>query len=73
MLARDPLCMCDGCQCCTHAGIMNPIRRCTRPTTDVAHIKRRRDTQDDSPENLRGLCHECHSSETVRKDGGLGR
>lgn len=39
----------------------------------VDHIIAREKGGTDSRENLRGVCHGCHSRKTVAEDGGLGR
>lgn len=62
VLARDPVCV-----------------KCGKaPSTDADHyplsradlVARGLDPND--PKHGRGLCHPCHSRETVRNDGGLG-
>ena len=49
ILARDPT--------CRHCGLA--------PSTDVDHIKPKRDGGSDHPANLQGLCHRCHSRKTA--------
>jgi len=57
LFARDPYC-----------------RNCLiKKSTDAAHIRPRKSKEDDTLGNLRGLCHSCHSHETVMMDGGFGR
>jgi 5-methylcytosine-specific restriction protein A len=41
--------------------------------TEVDHVKALAAGGTNDPENLRPLCHACHSAKTVRVDGGLGR
>jgi hypothetical protein len=36
-------------------------RVCGAPAVTVDHIRRRVDGGDDSPSNLRPLCHQCHT------------
>lgn len=43
------------------------------PSTDVDHIRPLRAGGTNARSNLRGTCHSCHSSKTVREDGGFGR
>lgn len=46
---------------------------CNRePSTDADHIVAK-PVGRDAMENLRGLCHSCHSKKTVREDSGFGR
>lgn len=54
ILARDPVCQAEGCG---------------EPSTDVDHIKPRRDGGTNDPANLQGLCHECHSRKTAHEVG----
>ena len=56
VLERDPICR--GCR--------------QVATTDAAHIISRADGGADTMANLRGLCHRCHSAETVKRDGAFG-
>lgn len=61
-LAANPL-----CADCAARGI-------TELATDVDHITPyRRGGDTFAPENLRPLCHRCHSRKTVLHDGGFGR
>lgn len=59
VLAEEPL-----CRMCTARGLIVP-------TTDVDHIEDAREdyTDDNSRDNLQGLCHECHSLKTARDMG----
>ena len=41
-----------------------------RPSTQCDHIDG--DWRNTTRANLQGLCHACHSSKTVREDGGFG-
>jgi 5-methylcytosine-specific restriction protein A len=59
VLARDWVCMCDGCPQCEH--VLPDWRHCYRPPTDCDHIG---DRLDHSLGNLRGLCHPCHTQHT---------
>lgn len=68
IIARDPVCTCEGRPGCPH-----PARRCILPTTDVDHIVPREQGGEDSEENLHGMCHGCHSRKTAQEDGGWGR
>lgn len=61
VLRREPL-----CRECAAVGI-------TRPAEDIDHVRSKADGGDDSLDNLRPLCHSCHSRKTAREDGGLGR
>jgi 5-methylcytosine-specific restriction protein A len=58
-LARDPLC--EDCL----------DRKIVKAATDVDHIDGNVENMAD--ENLRSLCHECHSAKTVRENGAFGR
>ena len=44
-------------------------RMCNAPATDVDHISG--DPSDNTPANLQGLCHACHSYKTGRERAGL--
>ncbi len=57
ILERDPYCMADGCN---------------EWSTEVDHIKPRRDGGTDDPDNLQGMCHDCHSRKTAIEDGRWG-
>lgn len=57
IIARDPICM-----ICHKA-----------PSTDADHKVPRAQGGSDDDSNLQGACHPCHSSKTVRSDGGFGR
>ena len=46
---------------------------CGASATDVDHIVASRRGGTDDWENLRPLCHPCHSRKTVLHDGGFGR
>lgn len=67
VLRRDPHCTCPGCPAC-----LAPGTRCLRPSTDADHWPRTRlqleaaGQDPNDPRHGRGLCHECHSSHTVR-------
>jgi 5-methylcytosine-specific restriction enzyme A len=39
--------------------------------TDVDHVDG--DSENNSQDNLRSLCHACHSRKTATQDGGFGR
>jgi len=52
--------------------LRDPVCRCGRPTTDADHIITRRNGGQDIPENLKGMCHGCHSAKTNRQDNGWG-
>lgn len=43
------------------------------PSTDVDHVVPLRRGGTNARRNLRGACHRCHSSKTVKEDGGFGR
>lgn len=58
-LERNPLC--EDCE------VLNLVV----VATDVDHIDG--DTSNNADENLRSLCHPCHSSKTASHDGGFGR
>lgn len=57
VLERDPICRLCG----------------QRPSVDVDHIRSKRAGGTDSLDNLRGVCHGCHSVKTARQDGRWGR
>ena len=56
VLMRDPI-----CKMCGRA-----------PSTEADHILPRRRGGQDTMGNLQGVCKPCHSSLTVRFEGGLG-
>jgi 5-methylcytosine-specific restriction protein A len=56
VIARDPICV--SCM----------VER----STDVDHRVPRARGGSDSPANLVGLCHSCHSRKTAREDRGFG-
>jgi 5-methylcytosine-specific restriction endonuclease McrA len=47
-----------------HLAIEPDCRSCGEPATDVDHIVRKRDGGSDDDDNLRSLCHACHSRRT---------
>lgn len=55
VLARDPVCRCDGCPRCTSTG-------CRRASAEVDHAGDRLDHT-----KLRGICRPCHSQRTARQ------
>lgn len=57
ILVRDPYCKADGCH---------------EWSTEVDHIKPRRDGGTDHPSNLQGMCQSCHSRKTALEDGRWG-
>lgn len=57
-LARHPL-----CEDCLDRGQVTAA-------TDVDHMDG--NPHNNSADNLRSLCHACHSRKTVRQDGGFG-
>jgi 5-methylcytosine-specific restriction protein A len=58
-LKQDPL-----CEDCRGIGL-------TVLATDVDHIDG--NVSNLSPDNLRSLCHACHSRKTIRENGGFGK
>lgn len=46
---------------------------CLKPATDVDHIKTLADGGENTLENLRSMCHSCHSRATALFDRGFGR
>ena len=46
---------------------------CNAIATDVDHITARSADGADTLDNLRSLCHPCHSRKTIAIDGGFGR
>lgn len=56
-LARDPV--------CTECG--------QKPSHHADHVTALAKGGTNGLENLRGLCHGCHSRKTVQEDGGFGR
>lgn len=52
-----------------------PVCSCGKKATDVDHIQSWRSRPDLrlDPENLRTLCHSCHSKRTARDQGGWAR
>lgn len=67
-LKKHPICICADLAC----GVPHP-GPCRQPATVADHIVRRRDGGSDKHANLQALCGPCHSSKTVRLDGGFGR
>ena len=61
VLAERPL-----CEDCLARGL-------TAGATDVDHVTAKAAGGDDGDDNLRSLCHSCHSRKTVAADGGFGR
>lgn len=61
MLSTEPL-----CRMCLAKGI-------TEPGDHVDHIIPLAKGGDNDLSNLQPLCASCHSSKTVREDGGFGR
>jgi 5-methylcytosine-specific restriction protein A len=53
------------CARCGHAGVSREMH--------LDHIRPRAKGGTDDIDNLQWLCQRCHSSKTVREDGGLGR
>lgn len=45
---------------------------CGAPVEHTDHIIPRSQGGSDKWDNLQSLCHSCHSSKTVREDGGFG-
>lgn len=75
VLRRDPVCM-WGSQARDRVRIEDRRRSrvCTRLSTDAAHLRPRRGPEDDTLENLRGLCHAHHSQETATRESfGRGK
>ncbi len=64
ILRRDPACLCPRLAGCDHAA-----GECASLSTDVDHVTPKRQGGTYSPENLRGMCHACHSPKTAREDG----
>lgn len=56
ILARDPV--------CTDPYGVHAIRGEVVPSVDIDHIINKRDGGQDRADNLRGLCHSCHSRRT---------
>ncbi len=66
VLARDPICQCQGYPGCKH-----PPGECYRPSTCADH--RNGDNRDRRMENGQGLCASCHSRKTIAEQGALRR
>ena len=46
---------------------------CGKRSTEVDHIDGAGPFGDNSDQNLKALCHSCHSRKTARQDHGFGR
>lgn len=46
----------------------HPTCACGRPATDVHHLRRLREGGTHTDDNLRALCHACHSRLTAQED-----
>jgi 5-methylcytosine-specific restriction enzyme A len=72
-LATHRDCECPGCPACL--ATLDDRRACARPSEHTDHVD---GLGPDGPrgydvDNFQALCHSCHSSKTVRHDGGFGR